>query len=133
MSMNPNRFRNRVLMAGAIVVVLAGFLSARLVARSRAEGSGLAPAAGTAVVPAAKAMETKRLDVPCWSCPSAKNWPVTFQTDLDLLAPLGAGEQNAGLWYKDFAKPDGPRFDEAVAMMERRFDHAGRSRQDCGG
>ena len=27
--------------------------------------------------------------MPCWSCPQARSWPITFKTDLDLLAPLG--------------------------------------------
>ncbi len=124
MRANSNRFKTRVLLAAAVIVVLAGFLGARLIARSRV-ASDPGPLAGKAVVPPALALDISALEVPCWSCPSAKEWPVTFQTDLDILAPLGTGEQNAGLWFKDFAKPDGPRFEEAVAMMARRVDHAG--------
>jgi len=121
MRANSNRFKTRVLLAAAVIVVLAGFLGARLIERSRV-ASDPGPLAGKAVVPAVPVLDVSALEVPCWSCPFAKEWPVTFQTDLDLLAPLGTGEKNAGLWYKDFAKPDGPRFEEAVAMMDRRID-----------
>jgi hypothetical protein len=62
------------------------------------------------------------LTVPCWSCPIAKEWPVRFRTDLDLLAPLGTGPANAAEWFKDFAKPDGRRYEEAEAAMARRVD-----------
>ncbi len=47
---------------------------------------------------------------------------VRFRTDLDLLAPLGTGPANAAGWFKDFAKPDGRRYDEAEAAMARRVD-----------
>jgi hypothetical protein len=47
---------------------------------------------------------------------------VKFQTNLDLLAPLGDGAANAALWLKDFAKPNGSRLDEAEAAMKRRVD-----------
>ena len=38
-----------------------------------------------------------------------------FRTDLDLLAPLGNGTANAGLFFKDFAKPGGSRLADATA------------------
>ena len=57
--------------------------------------------------------------MPCWSCPESKTWPVRFRTDLDLLAPLGTGTANAAIWFKDFAKPNGSRWAEAKAAMER--------------
>ncbi len=121
MSMDTNHFRTKVLLAVTVIVVLAAFLGIRLRAASQVRsGTSLVP--GSAIVPAAGALDINSLEVPCWSCPPAKKWPVTFQTNLDLLAPLGTGEQNAGLWFKDFAKPDGPRYEEAVAMMDRRVD-----------
>ena len=121
MSMDTNHFKTKVLLAATVVVVLAAFLGIRLRAASEVKsGTSLLP--GSAIVPAGAAFEVSSLEVPCWSCPSAKEWPVTFQTDLDLLAPLGTGEKNAGLWFKDFTKPDGPRFEEGVAMMDRRID-----------
>lgn len=60
--------------------------------------------------------------VPCWSCPQSETWPVRFQTNLDALAPLGDGPANAALWFKDFAKPQGARLDEAEAAMKRRVE-----------
>jgi hypothetical protein len=59
--------------------------------------------------------------VPCWSCPDSEKWPIRFQTDLDLLAPLGDGSANAALWLKDFAKPQGARLPEAEKAMQRRI------------
>ena len=63
--------------------------------------------------------------VPCWSCPQSEKWPMSFQTDLDLLAPLGDGPANAALWLKDFAKPQGARLAEAEAAMKRRIEGPG--------
>jgi hypothetical protein len=56
----------------------------------------------------------------CWSCPESGTWPVRFQTDLDVLAPLGDGPGNAALWIKDFTRGDGSRAPEAEAAMKRR-------------
>jgi len=38
--------------------------------------------------------------------------PISFGIDLDLLAPLGSGTQNAAKWFADFSYPDGPRLAE---------------------
>ncbi len=80
------------------------------------------PAAPAATVPGPKAANLAGLSVPCWSCPEAEKWPVAFRTNLDLLAPLGNGPANAGIFFKDFASPGGSRFDEATAALERRVE-----------
>ena len=126
MSAQNNRPRTLVLLASAVVVVLGGLLTVRLLASIHtrtAVAAEIAPR--SAFVPRPASMNVDGLEVPCWSCPYAKEWPVDFQTDLDLLAPLGEGAQNAGLWFKDFAKPDGPRYSDAEVMMARRVEHEG--------
>ncbi len=103
-----------VLAAVAVVVLLAGTLAARLMARDRVE----APPLGA--VPAPHAFTMADLEVPCWSCPSAAQWPVRFHTNLDLLAPLGDGPANAADFFAQFEKERGPRAAEAAAFMARR-------------
>jgi hypothetical protein len=112
--------RARVLLGLAVLVVVAGLLGLRLLEPTTpiALADGPPPAA----VPAPKAPALTTLEVPCWSCPTATSWPVRFQTDLDLLAPLGDGPANAAEWFAQFEKERGPRADEAAAMMERRFE-----------
>jgi hypothetical protein len=105
-----------VLFAAALLIVLAGSLGARLIARDAPVQRTDAP---PGFVSAPKAAPIHDLEVPCWSCPSAKQWAVRFQTDLDLLAPLGAGAGNAATWFADFAKDVGPRRFEASAARER--------------
>jgi hypothetical protein len=78
------------------------------------------PTAPAATVPTPKTLAIAQLPVPCWGCPEGREWPIAFRTDLDLLAPLGNGPANAGLFWKDFAKPGGPRLAEATAALERR-------------
>jgi hypothetical protein len=115
--------RPYVLVAFALFAVLAGLLGVRLLAGARVPGVATpGPAAPAATVPAPKAAVLSALEFPCWGCPEAQRWPVTFRTDLDLLAPLGNGPANAGAFFKDFAKPGGRRYAEAVAMMERRVE-----------
>jgi hypothetical protein len=104
-----------VLIAVAVVVVLAGTLGARLCARTQSQP---APAASVPP-PAVQAWDT--LEAPCWSCPEAKGWRVRFQTDLDLLAPLGTGTANAGEWFAPFAKEVGSRADEAEQAANDRI------------
>jgi hypothetical protein len=124
----------RVLAAGAILVLLAGALAVRISARGR-EVPAASPVKKTFVappppssVPAPKTAVLQALAVPCWSCPDAESWPVSFRTDLDLIAPLGTGHENAARWFKDFAKPSGARYPEAAAAMDRTTtdpaDHA---------
>jgi hypothetical protein len=47
---------------------------------------------------------------------------VRFQTDLDLIAPLGDGAGNAAEFFALFEKQRGPRAAEAEALMARRFE-----------
>ncbi|MBI5441312.1 MAG: hypothetical protein HY900_08895 [Deltaproteobacteria bacterium] len=125
MTLNESRSarRPRVLIAVGVVVALAALFGLRLLAGARLPGIATrGPAAPSASVPAPKAAALSSLEFPCWGCPEAEKWAVTFRTDLDLLAPLGNGPANAGLFFKDFAKPGGSRFAEATAAMERRVD-----------
>jgi hypothetical protein len=122
MNTQPARLRwLGVVAAAAVVLVLTGLLGLRIVDWARASGPG-APAGPPATVPAPRSIAMGALQVPCWSCPESKTWPVRFRTDLDLLAPLGTGTGNAAVWFKDFAKRSGSRFAEAKAAMERRVD-----------
>ncbi len=123
-----NRTRTLVLAALAVVVALAATLVWRLVERRPAAAhaaaslprfTGTAPAAH---VPAPKPIVIAELKPPCWGCPEAATWPVRYQTDLDLLAPLGDGAGNAALWLKDFSKPSGARLAEGEAEMARRTE-----------
>ena len=108
-----------VLLAVAVVVVLAGSLGARLITSER---PGPVLQAPTAFVPQPAALEVAALEVPCWTCPASKDWPLRFQTDLDLLAPLGEGPGNAAEWFALFTKEIGLRADEAVAVREAQID-----------
>jgi len=129
---NRSTHAARVALAAAVVIVLAALLGVRLGAQGPGSHGRLAaaplPAAfagppSPAFVPPPAAPPDGAVPVPCWTCPESRDWPVAFRTDLDLLAPLGDGEENAGVWFKDFAKPDGPRFEEAAAAMQRRYLH----------
>ena len=85
MTSQPGAVRTIITAAVTVFLVLGGLLGARLVVRWW-QTSRL-------VVPPHVRVESPRettaldLEVPCWSCPSAKKWPVRFQTDLDLIAP----------------------------------------------
>jgi hypothetical protein len=118
-SVNPNSKKMPVVLAAAVIVILAGSLGARLVARNGGTPRMSAPGA---TVPSPILLEVADLEVPCWTCPSTKDWPLRFQTDLDLLAPLGNGTANAGEWFGLFAKDVGPRADEAAAVQKRGID-----------
>jgi hypothetical protein len=105
--------KTHVITATVVLVLLAASLGVRLAARSdRAAGR----------IPAPRPFVVTDLEIPHWSHQNARQWPVKFRTDLDLLAPLGDGGRNAGEWYVDFRNPDGPRFEEAKAMMARKED-----------
>jgi len=108
-----------VVLAAAVIVVLAGSLGARLIARGT---SAVVPRAPGASVPNPAVLQVADLEVPCWTCPSNQDWPLRFQTDLDLLAPLGTGTANAGEWFALFEKKIGPRAADATAAMERRVE-----------
>jgi hypothetical protein len=120
-----NRPRNLVLSALAIVAVLAAALAIRSAALGRPSPASLALARFDTPAPPAHVPAPIRIDVPkvpCWSCPESEKWPVRFQTNLDVLAPLGDGPGNAALWFKDFAKPEGARLAEAESAMKHRVE-----------
>lgn len=126
------RPRTVVLLALGALVVLAAGLAVRL-ALLPFPGSNTPaprplarliepPPTGHVPVPA----KVGALRVPCWSCSqTADGWPVRFRTDLDLLAPLGDGPENAALWLKDFARQVGTRAAEVSEAMKRRVDGPG--------
>jgi hypothetical protein len=126
-----NRSRTLVLSALALVVVLAAVLGIRWA--GRAQGLPVPPARPQLArfdkpAPSARVSLPIHVDVPsvpCWSCPDSGKWPIRFQTNLDILAPLGDGSANAALWLKDFAKPQGARLLEAEAAMKRRIEGPG--------
>jgi hypothetical protein len=74
------------------------------------------------VVPAPLPFDVTELEVPCWTCPSSKQWRLRFQTNLDLLAPLGNGPANAADWFGLFAKEVGPRGEEGIAAVKRGIE-----------
>jgi len=108
-----------VLLAVAVIVVLAGSLGARLISQEKPESVIAAPQAS---VPEPAVLEVATLEVPCWTCPMNKDWPLRFQTDLDLLAPLGDGPGNAAEWFSLFTKEIGPRAGEVTAANEMRIE-----------
>ncbi len=108
-----------VLLAAIVIVVLAGSLGARLISRERSDSAHPAPGA---FVPQPAVLEVATLEVPCWTCPANKSWPLRFQTDLDLLAPLGNGQGNTAEWFALFSKEIGPRADEITVANEARLD-----------
>ncbi len=117
-----NWFRAGVIAAATIVVALGGVLAAQLLGRpGSSTHAGVAPPAAT--VPAPRPCDVSKLEVPCWGCLWAQEWPLRYRTDLDMLAPLGNGTANAARWFAEFAKPNGPRYAEAEAAMARRVNH----------
>ena len=101
------------------MVVLAGSLGARLIGREPAQPLLSPPGA---FVPAPVSFDISTLEVPCWSCPYSKDWPLRFRTDLDLLAPLGDGDANAAEFFAQFTKEIGPRIDDVTAANKQRVD-----------
>jgi len=122
MNANPARRRSiHVTLAASLVVVLAGLLIARIApGTAQATEGPLEPPA--AAVPAPAPAPAAGPEIPCWGCPEAKQWPIRFRTDLDMLAPLGTGTGNAAVWFALFEKQRGPRYPEAVAAMARRVE-----------
>jgi hypothetical protein len=121
----PSR-KLHVILAVAVVVLLAASLGVRLAATSDRDSARAVALTETeslaASVPPPRPFDVAELEIPHWSHNKAREWPVQFKTDLDLLAPLGTGQRNAGEWFVDFRKVGGPRLDEAKAMLERRVD-----------
>jgi hypothetical protein len=111
-----------VLAAATLVLGLALALSVRMAAARHSSASPGPPPSLAAkssrsgapppgAVPAPRAEPLASLTVPCFECKGSEAWPVRFQTDLDLLAPLGTGSANAALWLRDFSR-GGARFEE---------------------
>jgi hypothetical protein len=127
MSATP-RHAARVVLAVALVLALAALLAVRLTAQAGTAGptpparearhAPLAPPPAT--VPPPAPLPATPSELPCWACPEAQSWRLAFRTDLDLLAPLGTGPANAGLWFADFARNRGARWEEAEAASRRR-------------
>jgi hypothetical protein len=120
-----------VLVATALVLTLAGTLAVRVAARGEnerpgvmaVEGSGLAPA--PAAVPPPRHVRADDLPTPlCWSCSWNAYSTAEIRTDLDYLAPLGDGPDNAALWFRDFAYSDGLRLpdDYGARRVEREVN-----------
>jgi hypothetical protein len=106
-----------VIVAASILSVLAGGLALRLHAHS--------PEAYPAAVPPPTAIEIGDLEVPCWSCRNSQEWSIRSRTDLDLLAPLGDGQSNAGEWIALFSPTSGQRADDASKARERLIEGPG--------
>ncbi len=138
MSDSKNRSRITVLAASGVLLLFAGALVVRVLDREgRSAPSNLTRAklprhvgpAPAARVPGPRPVDVAHLKVPCWGCvPESDEWSVRFQTDLDLLAPLGDGPGNAALWLKDFTARVGAREAEAEAALKRRITASGGQR-----
>ena len=117
----------KVLGASMILAGLSLSLGVRLYARTAVAapaGTGVTsqrPVPPPAMVPEPKRVSLADLPTPhCWSCKAKEPQSLDFRVDLDILAPLGDGEANMGVFLRDFAKHDGVRRDEKV--NERRQD-----------
>jgi len=120
MTTQPGAVRTIITAAVTIFLVLGGLLGARLVVRWWQSSRLVVPPSSR--VEAARETTVSDLEIPCWSCPSARTWPVRFRTDLDLIAPLGVGAANAAEFFALFEKDRGPRAREAEAMQSRRIE-----------
>ena len=113
-----------------VVLVLAGLLAARLGAGPAPGATATRPPAApapasvpvppAAAVPAPAPLPAGGVALPCWACLEARDWPIAFRTNLDLLAPLGTGTANAATWFVQFEKDRGARWEEAKAADSRR-------------
>jgi len=111
-----------ILSATALTLILLAVFAVRVHARMQDEVQRGGPPPSTPMVP--KPIVLGDLPTPyCWGCSWNKEAPFEFQVDLDLLAPLGHGEQNAALWFRQFAA-DGARSIDAglEPYKERRVD-----------
>jgi len=118
-SLSPHRSKAaHVILAVGLVLILALLLGARLYGRTPA-----VPRPASAHVPPPATLQPGALTVPCWACQESESWPIRFRTDLDLLAPLGSGPDNAALWFAGFTKEIGPRQAEWEAALARRVEH----------
>ncbi len=107
-------------LALAVVCGLAATLAASVGAAAAAAVAAPVPPAAT--VPPPRPCDLAKLEIPCWACPEAQEWPLRFRTDLDMLAPLGTGTANAATWFAALSRPDGARLAEAEAALARRTE-----------
>jgi hypothetical protein len=135
MSRSRPSSRRIVVLAAALVVVLGGSLALRWVNRVAADDrppeesprvvaplrwtGGPAP---SATVPPPRSAALDQIEFPAWARPAGPHQPIRFLTDLDLIAPLGNGPQNAAPWFADFAKFDGARLDELMEAQQRAVE-----------
>jgi len=135
MTTNPaerSSSRRTVLLALILLLVLGGVLALRLVDRSLLSPSSAnvaqpippdprvwtdgAPRLGE--VPEPRPTTGEDLVFPT-QLVLDKTLPIRFQTDLDTIAPLGDGPENAALWFADFVNPAGARMAEYHAAQTR--------------
>jgi len=109
--------KSRVLLAAVVALVLAGSLWFR----ARSVSADAAPQAPAARVAEPAPLDLARLEMPCWSCRDAQQWPVRSRVDLDLVAPLGDGPGNAAEFFRDFAKDGGARWPELQRAREKEM------------
>ena len=109
--------RARLIAVTAALTVVLG-LAILLVARIVSPDAAATPP--PAALPNPLEVVTTDLQIPCWACVEASSWPLHFRTDLDLLAPLGSGQENAGEFFVQFEKNRGPRSREAKDFHTRR-------------
>lgn len=107
-----------------VVVALSVLLlvASAVVLRARARSVERGPAPPAATVPAPTPVDLARLEVPCWSCREASEWPLRSRLDLDLVAPLGDGAGNAALFLRDFARESGRRRGELERARAEMID-----------
>jgi hypothetical protein len=110
-----NRFR--LTAAAALVLVLAAALGIRLWARNEPR-----PATAQGDVREPAPIVLAELPTPfCWGCSSNRTAPLEFQVDLDLLAPLGDGTENAAVWFSRFAIGGSRRATDGKAVYSKRL------------
>ena len=113
--------RHRVLLAVGLLVFLAALLGARISARTSFHDVPLA-APGAAAVPEPTPIVVSELPTPfCWGCSWNREAPLDFQMDLDLLAPLGNGPDNAAVWLAGFAKGGARRASDGGVVYSGRL------------
>lgn len=126
--------KRTVSLAVCLLLVLAGSLALRLVNEGplhEARASEPVPkdplrwtgGAPTGQVPPPPTASAEALGFPHWAGRRTEP-PIAFQTDLDRIAPLGDGPENAALWFADFARPAGARLEE-LDESKKRLDEPG--------
>ena len=130
--MNRSRSRRPVLLFGLLVLVLAGSLAIRLIAREQPQVDEPEPPRPAdpqrwtegmlepAVIPSAPPPNVQRLPFPPWGTTRRPQPSVRFHSDLDRIAPMGQGPHNAAVWFADFARQRGAREQELEASRQRR-------------